>query len=161
MIAASHHALGPHSALPWAAAALLASYPAIDAVSSFIQASLSEPASARLLWVNGAISTAAVAAVAVTAFGYQAGSALAAFGAWATVSGAIQLGTAIRHRRPGSRPLPMIISGGLSTLAGISFIAALGMSAVHLSNVAGYMALGAVFYLVWAYRSRTTARAAR
>jgi hypothetical protein len=135
--------------------------PAIDAIASFVQAPFVTPASARLPRVNGTISTAAVAAVAVTAFGYEAGSALAAFGAWAAVSGSIQLGTAIRQRRPGSRQLPMIISGGLSTVAGAGFIAASGMPAARLANVAGYMALGAVFYLLWAYRSRTIATTGR
>lgn len=161
LLAAGHRVPSTHSGLPWAAAALLASYPAIDAIASFVQASLVTPASARLLRVNGTISTAAVAAVAVTAFGYEAGSALAAFGVWAAVSGSIQLGTAIRQRRPGSRQLPMIISGGLSTVAGAGFIAASGMPAARLANVAGYMALGAVFYLLWAYRSRTIATTGR
>jgi uncharacterized membrane protein HdeD (DUF308 family) len=161
LLAAGQRVPSTHSDLPWAAAALLGSYPAIDAIASFVQASFVTPASARLLRVNGTISTAAVAAVAVTAFGYEAGSALAAFGVWAAVSGSIQLGTAIRQRRPGSRQLPMIISGGLSTVAGAGFIAASGMPAAHLGNVAGYMALGAVFYLLWAYRSRTIATTGR
>lgn len=161
LAAAGHRVPSTHSHLPWAAAALLASYPAIDAIASFVQASLVTPASARLLRVNGTISTAAVAAVAVTAFGYETGSALAAFGIWAAVSGSIQLGTAIRQRRSGSRQLLMIISGGLSTVAGAGFIAASGMHAAHLANVAGYMALGAVFYLLWAYRSRAIAPTGR
>ena len=51
-----------------------------------------------------------------------------------------------------------MISGGLSTVAGAGFaIAAAGMQAAHLANVAGDMALGAVFYLLWAYRGRTIA----
>jgi len=67
------------------------------------------------------------------------------------------------HERFSTRPThpDRIISGGLSTVAGAGFIAASGMPAAHLGNVAGYMALGAVFYLLWAYRSRTIATTGR
>jgi hypothetical protein len=55
----------------------------------------------------------------------------------------------------------MIVSGGLSTIAGISFLAASGMDDAHLATVGGYMALGALLYLLWAHRGRTAPRAAR
>jgi hypothetical protein len=41
----------------------------------------------------------------------------------------------------------MLISGGLSTLAGISFLSAAGMHDAHLAVLGGYMAAGAVLYL--------------
>jgi uncharacterized membrane protein HdeD (DUF308 family) len=147
------------SDLPIAAAALLASYPAIDVVASIASARGSE-ASARVLRVNAAISTLAVAAVGATAFGSDAGATLAAFGAWAAVSGAIQLGVAIHRRRAEGRQLPMIVSGGLSTIAGIRFLTASGMHDAHVSQVGVYMALGALLFLLFAYRSHTAARAA-
>lgn len=150
VVAIGHRVPSTHSDIPFAAAALLTTYPAIDAIASIVGASFAAPALVRLLRVNAAISTVAVAALAVTAFGYEAASALAAFGGWATVSGAIQLVSAVRRRRAEGRQLPMIISGGLSTLAGISFIAASGSNTAHLTYVAGYMALGAVLYLLWA-----------
>ncbi len=76
-----------------------------------------------------------------------------AFGAWAAISGALQLGSAVLLRREG-RQLPMMISGALSMLAGLSFIAAAGAADANLAALAGYMALGAVLYLVFAARSR-------
>jgi hypothetical protein len=54
----------------------------------------------------------------------------------------------------------MLISGGLSTLAGISFLSAAGMHDAHLAVLGGYMAVGAVLYL-GAGRGRTSKRRAR
>jgi uncharacterized membrane protein HdeD (DUF308 family) len=147
------------SDVPIAAAALLASYPAIDVVAS-IAGALRTEASPRVLRINAALSALAVAAIGAAAFGADAGATLAAFGAWAAVSGAIQFGAAVRRRGEG-RQLPMIVSGGLSTIAGISFLAASGMNDAHLATLGGYMALGALLYLLWAQRSRTAPHAAR
>jgi hypothetical protein len=55
----------------------------------------------------------------------------------------------------------LIVSGGLSTIAGISFIASSGMDDANLATVGGYMALGGVLFLLWALRSRTAPREAR
>jgi uncharacterized membrane protein HdeD (DUF308 family) len=105
-----------------------------------------------VLRINAAVSAAAVVAVAIAAFGSDAGSTLAAFGAWATVSGLLQLGVAVHRRRSGSRQLPMIASGAISTFAGLMFIAASGKDTAHFANLAGYMAFGAVLFLVYAFR---------
>ena len=147
------------SDVPIAAAALLASYPAIDVVAS-IAGALGTEASPRVLRINAAISALAVAAIGAAAFGSDAGATLAAFGAWAAVSGAIQLGVAV-HLRTEGRQLPMIVSGGLSTIAGLGFLASAGMDDAHLATVGGYMALGALLYLLGAHRSRTAPRAAQ
>jgi hypothetical protein len=148
------------SDVPIAAAALLASYPAIDVVAS-IAGVLGTDASARVLRVNAAVSSLAVAAIGAAAFGSDAGATLAAFGSWAAVSGAIQLGVAVHRRRTEGRQLPMIVSGGLSTIAGLGFVASSGMNDAQLARIAGYMALGALLYLLWAHRSRTARQAAR
>lgn len=129
-------------------AALVTAYPAID-----VAASLAGGRS-RLLRVNAALSALAVAALAVAAFGSDAGAVLAVFGAWAVVSGALQLAAALHRRRSGARELPMIVSGGLSVLAGLSFIASSGGDDPSLTPLAGYAALGAVLFLVWARRAR-------
>jgi uncharacterized membrane protein HdeD (DUF308 family) len=142
------------SDVPTAAAALLASYPVIDVLASIVGARATG-SSGRALCINAAISTLAVAAIAATAFGVDAGAALAAFGAWAAVSGAIQLALAIRRHRAQGRQLPLIVSGGLSTIAGIAFIAGSGMDHAHLTMVAGYMALGALLFLLSAVLTPT------
>jgi uncharacterized membrane protein HdeD (DUF308 family) len=144
--------------LPLGVAALLASYPLIDVVASLVGSAYAD---ARTLRTNAAISSLAVVAVAVAAFGSDTGTTLVAFGAWAAVSGAIQLALAVHNRRTKGRQLPMIVSGGLSTIAGVSFLAASGMDEAHLVNIAGYMAFGAVLFLIWARRSRTAPQPAR
>jgi len=58
-------------------------------------------------------------------------------------------------------PLQGLVSGGLSTIAGLGFLASSGMDDAHLAGVGGYMALGAVLYLLWAHRSQTAPQAAR
>jgi uncharacterized membrane protein HdeD (DUF308 family) len=139
--------------LPLGVAAFLASYPLIDLVASLLGAR-SDASSARALRVNAGISGLAVVAIGIAAFASTAGATLVAFGAWASVSGAIQLALAIHRRRTQGRQLPMIVSGALSTVAGISFIAASGMDEAKLTTIGGYMALGALLYLLWARRSR-------
>src|SRR5918996_3165713 len=134
VIAVGDHVPSTDSDVPIAAAALLASYPAIDVIAS-IAAALRTGASGRAIRINAAISALAVAAIGATAFGADAGATLAAFGAWAAVSGAIQLGAAVHRRRAGGRQLPMIVSGGLSTIAGVSFLAASRMDDAHLVTV--------------------------
>jgi len=146
------------SGVPIGAALLLASYPLIDLISSLLSSTFGD---AHVLRVNAAIDALAVLAVGATAFGSDAGATLAAFGAWAILSGAIQLALAIHRRRAAGRQLPMIVSGGLSTVAGITFLAAAGMDEAKLTTLAGYMAVGALLYLLWARRSQPDPQAAR
>ena len=140
--------------VPTAAAVLLVAYPLIDVFSSAVEARES-PASARTLpIVNALISLAASVGLAVAATTADAGTTLAVFGVWAIVSGAVQLGTAAMRRRAGSRELPMIVSGAISTIAGLSFVAGSTQDVAHLTNLAGYAAFGAVLYVIWAARAR-------
>ncbi|WP_051471252.1 hypothetical protein [Patulibacter minatonensis] len=142
------------SDVPVAAAVLLATYPLIDVVASLLSAGAG--AGDRVLRLNAAISAVAVVAVGVAALGSDAGATLAAFGAWAAVSGALQLGVAVRDRARG-RQLPMMVSGGVSTVAGLMFVAASSRTDADLATLGGYMAAGAVLYLVWTARG-TSAR---
>ena len=48
----------------------------------------------------------------------------------------------------------MIVSGAISALAGLSFVAGSSQDVAHLTNLAGLRdGLGAVLYLVWAARA--------
>jgi uncharacterized membrane protein HdeD (DUF308 family) len=142
--------------LPVGLAALVTAYPVVDVVASLSEATLGGPRS-RVLQVSAAISTLAVAGLAGAAFGSDASAVLAVFGTWAFVSGAIQLANAIHRRRSGTREVPMIISGALSAIAGVSFIASSGAGEPRLTPIAGYAAFGALLFLLWAYRTRTSA----
>jgi uncharacterized membrane protein HdeD (DUF308 family) len=147
-----------HSDLPTAAALLLATYPLIDAIASFIAARRGAARPANVLRVNAAISALAAAVIAATAFGSDAGSVLVAFGAWAAVSGAIQFGTVVRDRRIQGRQVLLLVSGGLSTIAGINFVATSRMDDPRLATIGGYMALGAVLFLLSAWRVQAAPR---
>jgi uncharacterized membrane protein HdeD (DUF308 family) len=89
------------------------------------------------------------------------GATLASFGAWAAISGAIQLGVAIHGRRSRGGQLPMIVSGALSTIAGFGFIAQSGGNDAHLTYIGGYMAFGALLHFVSALRERPHSRPAQ
>jgi uncharacterized membrane protein HdeD (DUF308 family) len=158
VVAVRHRVPSTHTDLRFAAAALLTTYPVIDVVASIVGASSGAAVPARLLRINAAISAVAVVALAVTAFGSDAGSVLAAFGAWAVVSGVLQLVVALRRRRSSGWQVPILISGGLSTFAGIGFLAASRDDAAHLGKIAGYMAFGAVLFLFSALRVRRSAK---
>lgn len=150
------------SGLPALVAVLLTAYPLIDVTASLAEAPGAEARDALVLRVNAALSALAAAALAATTFGGDAGAALVAFGAWASVSGALQLGVALRRRhRTGDRQLPSIVSGALSTLAGLSFAAASGQHDAHLTQLAGYATLGAVLFLASALRGRRERSGAR
>jgi uncharacterized membrane protein HdeD (DUF308 family) len=103
-----------------------------------------------LLYVNIAVST-------LTAIGLGVAAAsgipamLRVWGAWAIVAGVVQLIVGVTRRKMGGQ-WPMIISGGISVLAGGSFIAGASAADPSLTNAAGYAVPGAVFFLVAAIR---------
>lgn len=152
--------LSASSDVPMAAAVLLASYPAIDVVAS-LAAARGTQGSVHMLQINAAIGAVAVAAIGATAFAANAGATMVTFGAWAAISGAIQFDLAVQRRRTSGHQLPMIFSGGLSLIAGVSFLLSTGMHDAHLAFVGGYMTLGALLYLLFAFRSQKAPRAAR
>ncbi|MDQ8044172.1 MAG: hypothetical protein AAGC46_08625 [Solirubrobacteraceae bacterium] len=149
-----------HTDMPVVAAILLATYPLIDVVASTITAA-SATSMARVLRVNAGISAVAAVAIAVAAFAGHAGAALAAFGIWAAASGAIQFGVAVVRRRAAGGQWTMLISGGLSTVAGIGFLSAAGMEDADLARLGAYMAFGAVLYVVSTIRRPAGLRVSR
>jgi uncharacterized membrane protein HdeD (DUF308 family) len=73
---------------------------------------------------------------------------MSVFGAWAIVSGGIQLALAVRRRRTLGGQGLMIISGAGSVAAGTTFIHWTGSSGAGLVALAQYSAGGAVWYLL-------------
>lgn len=136
------------------AATLLVLYPLFDAAAAVVDARASRTA---LLYVNVAISLLAAVGLAVAdASGIPA--VLRVWGAWAIAAGLVQLIVAIPRRRLGGQ-WPMIISGGISVLAGASFIAGASADAPALTNAIAYAIPGAIFFLISAIRlGRATTR---
>ncbi|MGW3787250.1 hypothetical protein ACWD5Z_21880 [Micromonospora chokoriensis] len=113
--------------------------------------------SPTLLYVNIAVSLlAAVGLGLASSSGISA--VLRVWGAWAIVAGLVQLVVGVTRRKMGGQ-WPMIISGGISTLAGGSFIASAAAANPSLTNAAGYAIPGAIFFLIAAVRLGRAAKA--
>jgi uncharacterized membrane protein HdeD (DUF308 family) len=130
------------------AAVLLVIYPLWDVIATLLERRMAGTGSTdRLGTTNMALGLAATAGMIIAVFS-TIGTALLVFGIWALLSGAIQLVVAIRRRRTVGAQWPMVISGGLSVLAGASFAAMSASATSSLSSVAGYSAFGALWFLV-------------
>ncbi|MFC9693889.1 hypothetical protein ACFTSF_35375 [Kribbella sp. NPDC056951] len=134
--------------------ALLVVYPLFDVGAAIVDSRSSR--ATRGLYVNIAISSLAAIALA---FAGPSGvpTVLRVWGAWAVTSGLVQLIVGLGRRKLGGQ-WPMILSGGLSVLAGASFIAGASAANPTLTNIAGYAVLGGVFFLVSAIRLGRAAR---
>ncbi len=129
--------------------ALFVLYPLFDVGAAIVDLrSTRTTGSPVLLYVNIAVSLAAAVGVAGTS-GIPA--VLRVWGGWAIVAGLVQLIVGVTRRRMGGQ-WPMIISGGISTLAGGFFIAGAAAENPSLIDAAGYAIPGAIFFLVAAIR---------
>jgi uncharacterized membrane protein HdeD (DUF308 family) len=131
------------------AGALLVLYPAWDAAANFVDGLRSGGLTHnRTQALNVVVSLATTVALLV-ASQMSMNLVLGVFGAWAILSGLLQLGTAIRRWRSFGAQWAMVLSGGQSALAGGFFIfqATTPMSPT-IADVAGYAAVGAVYFLV-------------
>ncbi|MEW2567084.1 hypothetical protein [Streptomyces sp. NPDC047070] len=131
---------------------LLVLYPLFDVAAAVVdlRAARADGGTAPALLVNIAISSLTVIGIAVAATsGIPA--VLRVWGAWAVLSGIVQLVAGALRRKLGGQ-WPMIVSGAISTLAGSSFFASAAGDDASLSNLAGYAFLGGVFFLVSALR---------
>ncbi|MEU0515061.1 hypothetical protein [Amycolatopsis sp. NPDC006125] len=137
---------------------LVVLYPLFDVGAAVVDArSAKGTGSVRGLYVNMAISLLATIGVGVAAAsGIPA--VLRVWGAWAIVAGLVQLIVAIVRRKMGGQ-WPMILSGGISVLAGGNFIVSAAAADPSLSAVAGYAVLGGIFFLVSAIRLGSAAKA--
>jgi uncharacterized membrane protein HdeD (DUF308 family) len=146
------------------AAALLVAYPAWDALANFVDASRSGGLGRNRAQAINVVVSVATALAVVLALGMSMNWVLAVFGLWAILSGLLQLGTAIRRWKSYGAQWAMMLSGGQSALAGAFFIVQARMPAPpSITNVAGYAAVGAVYFLVsavWLSVSQWRRRAA-
>lgn len=148
LVAATSTSLVPADKPTVIAAVLLVSYPLWDVIATLLERRMAGTGSTdRLGTTNMALGLATTAGMTGAVFS-TIGTALLVFGIWALLSGAIQLVVAIRRRRTVGAQWPMVISGGLSVLAGASFAAMSASATSSLSSVAGYSAFGALWFLV-------------
>ena len=132
-----------------AAALLLVSYPAWDALANWFDARGSgglrtNPTQA----FNIAVSLVAAIAVAV-ALQLSMNVVLAVFGTWATAAGLAQLIAGIGRWRMFGAQWAMILSGAQSMLAGVFFVTQAGLAKIPtIVDVIPYAAFGAFYFLV-------------
>ncbi|MFI1332670.1 DUF308 domain-containing protein [Streptomyces sp. NPDC020845] len=130
------------------AGVLLVIYPLWDAIATLLERRMAGTGSTdRVGTTNVALGLATAAGMIIAVFS-TIGTALLVFGIWALLAGAIQLVVAIWRRRTVGAQWPMVISGGLSVLAGASFAAMSASATSSLFTVAGYSAFGAFWFLV-------------
>ena len=136
--------------------ALLVIYPLFDVAAAVVDFRTSGATGPRaLLYVNMALSLLTAVGVAVAATS-GIPDVLRAWGAWAITAGLVQLIVAVRRYRLGGQ-WAMILSGGISTLAGTSFIVMAAGPKASLTGLAGYATLGGIFFLISAVRLRQRA----
>jgi uncharacterized membrane protein HdeD (DUF308 family) len=134
-------------------AVLLVVYPLVDLAAAVVDRRSSHPATtpSTLLVVNMALSLLAALGL-LLAVRTGTSAVLLVWGLWAITAGAVQLAVGLRRRALGGQ-WAMIAAGGISVLAGASFLAqSRGDGSV--SSLAGYAVLGGIFFLVSALRLR-------
>jgi hypothetical protein len=127
-------------------------YPAWDAAATFFDISANPPAADKTpQYVNAGISILTTIAVIIA---LQSGIpvALMVFGAWAFLTGLIQLILGLRRRKHFEGQWPMIISGAQSMLAGGFIIATAHTPNQGVVSLAGYSAFGAFYFALAAIR---------
>ncbi|WP_225821470.1 hypothetical protein [Streptomyces naphthomycinicus] len=155
LLFSSAHTLGPLSAT------LLVIYPAFDVACAVVdvRSARANRGPVRGLHANIALSTLTAAGlIAAAASGIPA--VLRVWGSWAITAGLVQLIVGVLRRGMAGQ-WPMIVSGAVSTLAGVSFTAQAGKDNASLTTLAGYAFLGGVFFLVSALRLRHADRTGR
>jgi uncharacterized membrane protein HdeD (DUF308 family) len=139
---------------------LLIVYPLFDAAAVLIELRGSATSSRSRISEIANIAFSVTAAIALGWASVQSLSAvLAVWGAWAILAGAAQLLTGASRRRLGGQ-WPLIVSGGVSVLAGSGFLAQGLQGGTSVASVAGYATLGGVLFLVSAIRLARKARTA-
>lgn len=130
---------------------LLVLYPLFDVAAAVVDFRSSSTARPTV----GLVITMLLSGLAAIGLGVAAGSGVPAvlrvWGVWAVTAGLVQLLVATGRYRLGGQ-WAVILSGGISVLAGAGFYLMAGGADAKLRGVAGYATLGGIFFLVSALR---------
>jgi hypothetical protein len=132
---------------------LLVLYPLFDVAAAIVDVR-SSGATGPLRGLQANIVISAITAAGLGVAGASGVPAvLRVWGAWAIVAGGVQLIVGLsRRRRTMGGQWPMMLSGGISVLAGSQFIVGASASDPKLTTIGGYAILGGIFFLVSALR---------
>jgi uncharacterized membrane protein HdeD (DUF308 family) len=126
---------------------LLVLYPMIDMVATAADARGQHGSTRQLLLVNAGISAVVAVALGIASTG-DIGDVLTVFGAWAVVTGALQVGVAVRRRRRFGKQWPMLLAGSFSVLAGSAFIMQGASDDPTFDRTIVYAAAGGIFFVI-------------
>ena len=147
--------LGTGSDLGPVSGTLLVLYPVVDVAAAVVDLRSSRTTRSVVgLYANIALSVATAVGLAV-AVSSDVPAVLRVWGAWAIAAGVVQLVVAVGRRHLGGQ-VPMILSGGISVLAGGAFISMASADEPKVSSIGGYAVLGGLFFLVSALRLHHT-----
>ncbi|HYF63355.1 MAG TPA: hypothetical protein VD886_11110 [Herpetosiphonaceae bacterium] len=137
---------------PGIGAWLLVIYPAWDVVATLIELRLqANPRVQVAQYLNVAGSVLATIAFGVVLH-RTLPTQITVFGIWALVAGLLQLFVGLARRRQLRGQWAIIASGAQSSVAGVAFILMANTPSMGLHSLAGYSAVGAVYFLVAAIR---------
>jgi len=138
------------------ASVLLIIYPTWDVVGTFLDIRANHNNHSKTpQYVNAVISGITAVAIGIA---LQKGvpEALIVFGAWAIGTGLIQLILGLRRKKFLGGQWPMIISGGQSVIGGTATIILAHDHTRGIPSLATYVAFGAFYYLLAAFRLSKT-----
>jgi hypothetical protein len=135
---------------PPIAVALIIAYPLWDCLANYVDASRNGGLRANPTQLLNMIVSAIVTLGVVIAVSHGFHAVIAVIGAWATLSGILQLSTAVRRWRNADAQWPMILSGAQSALAGLFFVkrAIDASTTLGIADVAPYAAFGALYFAI-------------
>ncbi|GAP85594.1 putative membrane protein [Rosellinia necatrix] len=132
-----------------AGAVLLVVYPLWDAVANLVDAQRSGGLARNQTQAINLLVSLATTGLAVLAVMISMHWVFGVYGAWAILSGLMQLGSAVRRWRTAGAQWAQILSGAQSSLAGGFFIFQATQDAEpSIDGIAGYAAFGAFYFLV-------------
>jgi uncharacterized membrane protein HdeD (DUF308 family) len=130
-------------------AVLLVIYPLWDAAANLVDAQRSGGLANNQTQAINLLVSLATTIVVLIAVMINMHWVLGVYGAWAILSGLMQLGSAVRRWRTAGAQWAMILSGAQSALAGGFFVfQATQAPEPSIKNIAGYAAFGAFYFFI-------------
>jgi uncharacterized membrane protein HdeD (DUF308 family) len=139
------------AANPLAAAVLLIAYPAWDALANALDARANGGFAANTPQTLNVVVSGLVTLAVLVTLPIDQRFVLGVFGAWAGLSGLLQLATGLRRWRAVGAQWPIVLSGAQSALAAGFFIAraaGAGPAPSTITTIAPYAGFGAFYFLV-------------
>jgi Short repeat of unknown function (DUF308) len=129
---------------------LIVAYPAWDSLANYVDAKRNGGLRANPTQLLNVVVSGIVTVAVAVASARDFHAVIALIGVWATLSGILQLSTAVRRWSGSGAQWPMILSGAQSALAGVFFVTQAAHATARLSaaDVAPYAAFGAIYFAV-------------